>query len=318
MSNSHQIPSRHPKPYSVRYRKDPSDCLIGECHVRRHTRSQLSLGILVCRGSCRRLFGHRIQNLETEKQLLAQNWDWHPNQLDNDIILDITNIDGSRIVTVTEAGIVGKVGFNADCVGVTLNGIKTTKVALNFDMLPIHFALRYIVLQSPSANEAVKQVIRIGIASTAHFLIADSVSAYGVELSPLGNGVIPADQDGFILHTNHWISQPQLVDPAPCLRDSIQRLNRMEALKPKVKTTEDIWTVSGDEDGAPSCICRTVPGVHVNAELETLFAVVTDLEVGAAEFVNGRPTKFNQRTLLPKTGLLVGTGSNIKMHSTGI
>ena len=217
-------------------------------------------------------------------------------------------------MTITEAGIVGKVGFNEDCVGVALNGIKTTNVPLNFDMLPIHFALRYIVLESPSATEAVIQVIRIGIASTAHFLIADSVSAYGVEVSPLGNGVIHADQDGFILHTNHWISQPQLVDLAACLPDTIRRLHRMEALKPKVKTAEDIWTVLGDEDGAPSCICRTAPGLDVNAEMETLFAVVIDLEVGAAEFVNGRPAKFNQRSLLPKSGPLVDPGSTIKMH----
>ena len=258
------------------------------------------------------------KNAETGKQLLAQNWDWHLTQLDNVVILDLTNIDGSRIVTITEAGIVGKVGFNADCVGVTLNGIKTANIDLDFDMLPIHFALRYIVLESPSASEAVNQVIRIGIASTAHFLIADSVSAYGVEVSPLGNGVIPADQDGFVLHTNHWISQPQLVDSAHWLPDSIHRLNRMEALKPKIRTAEDIWAVLGDEDGAPGCICRTAPGVDVNAELETLFAVVMDLEVGAAWFVHGRPTNFSHRSLLPKTGSFGGARSNIKMHSAWI
>jgi isopenicillin-N N-acyltransferase like protein len=274
-------------------------------------RSEFSLAGAVCDG-CSAI---AYKNPETGKQLLAQNWDWHPNQLDNVIILDITNIDGSRIVTITEAGIVGKVGFNGDCVGVTLNGIKTTQVSLNFDMLPIHIALRYVVLESPSASEAINQVMRIGIASTAHFLIADSVSAYGVEVSPIGNGVIPADQDGFVLHTNHWQTEPQIVDSAHWLPDTIHRLNRMEALKPQVKTSEDVWAVLGDEDGASGCICRKAPGVDVNAELETLFGVVMDLEVGAAEFVHGRPTKFNQRILLPKTGPLGNVGSDVKRQS---
>jgi isopenicillin-N N-acyltransferase like protein len=67
------------------------------------------------------------KNPKTGKQLLAQNWDWHSNQLDNVIILDITHLDGKRVVTISEAGIVGKVGFNGDCVGVTLNAISIVR-----------------------------------------------------------------------------------------------------------------------------------------------------------------------------------------------
>ena len=250
------------------------------------------------------------------KHLLAQNWDWYPNQLANVIVLDITHLDGTRVFTATEAGIVGKVGFNGNCVGVTLNAIKTEGVALDYNMLPIHFALRYIVLESPSAAEAVNQIMRIGVASSGHFLVADAISAYGVEVSPLGNGVIQPDESGFVLHTNHWISSPAKVKTADWLPDTHSRLERLKVLKSQIHSSEDIWEVLADEEGVPNGICRgVVIGKGPADDLETLFGIVMDLEVGSAEFVHGRPTRGKERLLLPPNGALGNVGSDVNRQS---
>ena len=257
---------------------------------------------------------------ETGKQLLCQNWDWYGNQLDNVVVLDITHLDGTRVITITEAGIVGKVGFNGDCVGVTLNAIATEGVSIDFNMLPIHLALRYIVLESPNAGEAINRIMRIGVASSAHFLIADSISAYGVEVSPLGNGIIQADEGGFVLHTNHWVSQPELVVSGKWLPDTYARLKRLQALKSKIHSDEDIWEVMADEENAPTGICRG--GVAIangsGKELVTLFGVVMDLENGVAELVHGRPTKGKPRMLLPKMGAMGNAGSDVKRQSAWV
>ena len=258
------------------------------------------------------------KNPSTGKQLLAQNWDWHANQLSNVVVLDIHHLDGSRVITITEAGIVGKVGFNGNCVGVTLNAIKTAHVPLNYEMLPIHFALRYIVMESPSTAEAINQLMRIGVASTAHFLIADSISAYGVEVSPLGNGIIQPDENGFVLHTNHWISEPEKVKSVIWLSDTVSRLKRLQVLKDKVHEMEDIWEILADEEDAPGSICR---GVAIGQrggtddDLETLFGVVMDLEAGYAEMVYGRPTRGKERNLLPKGGPIGNAGSDVQRQS---
>jgi hypothetical protein len=58
--------------------------------------------------------------------------------------------------------------------------------------------------------------------------------------------------------------------------------------------------------------------VDVNAESETLFGDVMDLEVGSAEFVYGRLTRFNQQILLPKTDPLGNIGSDVKRQSVCI
>jgi isopenicillin-N N-acyltransferase-like protein len=104
--------------------------------------------------------------------------------------------------------------------GVALNAIKTEGIPPDFSMLPIHIALRYIVLEAPNAGEAINQIMRIGVASTAHFLITDSISAYGIKVCPYGNGVISADEDRFVLHTNHWISSPIRVKDLDWLLDT--------------------------------------------------------------------------------------------------
>ena len=256
---------------------------------------------------------------DTGKQILAQNWDWHANQLDNVIILDITHLDGSRVMTVTEAGIVGKVGFNGNCVGVTLNAIKTIDVPLDYSMLPIHITLRYLVLESSSAGEAINQLMRIGVASSAHFLVADAISAYGVEVSPRGNGVISPDETGFVLHTNHWISTPAHVQTADWLPDTFSRLKRLETLKSKIHSSEDVWEVLADEEGVPNGICRGVAiGKGPEDDLETLFGIVMDLEVGSAEVVHGRPTRGKERILVPRYGALGNMGSDVKRQSAWI
>jgi isopenicillin-N N-acyltransferase like protein len=236
--------------------------------------------------------------------------------LNNLVVLDITHLDGNRVVTITEAGIVGKVGFNGDCVGVTLNAIKTKGIPLDYSMLPIHIALRYIVMESPSAAEAINRLMRIGVASTAHFLIADAISAYGVEVSPLGNGIIPTDAEGYILHTNHWISTPELVEPVDWLVDTSSRLKRLETLKSSVKSSDDIWEILADEEGFPGSICRGVAvGRGRDNDLETLFGVVMDLEFGMAEMVHGRPTRGKPKALLPRTGPLGNAGNDVKRQS---
>ena len=252
------------------------------------------------------------KSAETGKQLLAQNWDWHGNQLGNVVVLDITHLDGTRVVTITEAGIVGKVGFNNHCVGVTLNAIRTKGVPLNYEMLPIHFALRYIVMESPNGSEAINRLMRIGVASTAHFLVADSISAYGVEVSPLGNGIIQQDESGFVLHTNHWLSSPELVKSDKWLPDTYSRFKRLQVLKSSVQSSDTLWEVLADEDEAPGSICRGVAvGDGPGDDLETLFGVVMDLEIGSAELVHGRPTRGRPRVQIPNGGPMGNAGSNV-------
>ncbi|MFP3442214.1 carcinine hydrolase/isopenicillin-N N-acyltransferase family protein, partial [Pantoea sp. SIMBA_133] len=73
------------------------------------------------------------------RQWLAQNWDWRAEQLDHLVILEIQAPGAPPLISVGEAGMVGKIGLNAYGVGVGLNAIRSATCG---EGLPIHIALR--------------------------------------------------------------------------------------------------------------------------------------------------------------------------------
>ena len=117
-----------------------------------------------------------------DKAFLAQNWDWETPQRENLVLLHIKKDGGPRIAMVTEAGIVGKIGFNEHGVGVCLNAIKMK--GMDVARVPCHLGLR-LVLESRSREEAVATLEKTGVASSCHMLVADAAGGWG------WNGALP-------------------------------------------------------------------------------------------------------------------------------
>lgn len=111
--------------------------------------------------------------------LLAQNWDWQPEQKANLIRLRISQAPKPAIDMITEAGIIGKIGLNSSGVGVCLNAIMVRGVNWNF--VPVHLALR-LCLDSQSVHAAVRMLQQTGsVASACHITIADAGGGLGFE-----------------------------------------------------------------------------------------------------------------------------------------
>ncbi|MDP2646558.1 MAG: C45 family peptidase, partial [Desulfobacterales bacterium] len=83
--------------------------------------------------------------------LIGQNWDWDIEMEGLAVILEIEKEDGHRILTMTEPGMIGKIGMNHCGVGVCLNfmSIKNYRPY----GVPLHVLLRTI-LDCKSVNEA--------------------------------------------------------------------------------------------------------------------------------------------------------------------
>ncbi|KAJ5719219.1 hypothetical protein N7493_007674 [Penicillium malachiteum] len=158
---------------------------------------------------------------------LAQNWDWMEDQKQNLIILDIVNDKIPRIKMVTEAGIIGKIGLNELGVGVCLNAIKVP--GCDTTRIPVHLALR-LVLESSSANHAVQQLEKVGLAASAHLLIGDKEKALGLKSSAKTMMFITEDERGQILHANHLLLQHEGSVDAGWLADSPCRQRRIQEL----------------------------------------------------------------------------------------
>ncbi|KAJ5125747.1 AAT-domain-containing protein [Penicillium atrosanguineum] len=231
---------------------------------------------------------------------LAQNWDWMEEQKQNLIILDITQDDGPRIKMITEAGIIGKIGFNELGVGVCLNAIKVP--GCNSSRLPVHLALRS-VLDSPSANDAVRQLEEAGIAASAHILIADKDEAIGLESTAETIRIIKMNEQHQIFHANHLLLDHDGPLDAGWLADSLPRQQRIKKLALKYDPSAgrepgvtDITHILDDHDGFPVSICRYEKGpLGMDA---TLFSIVMELRGRAATVYLGRPCQPEETVAL--------------------
>lgn len=265
-------------------------------------RSEIALGLFSdgCTSLGWRLPGNR------EEVLLGQNWDWTARVKENLVFMSIEPEGKPRIWMVTEAGIVGKIGFNERGVGVCLNAIRA-KPTLD-SKIPIHVALR-LCLEAGGKEEAVETLERLGgIASSAHILIADVNEPLGLELSPLGNAYLKPDANGIVCHTNHFVEN-KLVEEPPWLSGSPLRLKRVQELTKELAAGGEVITaeilrkrVFSDGKGKPQAICCEEDEERpVETRSSTLFCVVMRFVRGerpSAEVVWERPGSGEEGSVL--------------------
>jgi isopenicillin-N N-acyltransferase-like protein len=156
---------------------------------------------------------------------LAQTWDWHPEAC----AVAWTIVRGDRwLCTITEAGMVGKLGLNSDGVACGFNFLATTDDGCGG--VPVH-ALARLVLSSRSASEA-RPVIGGASASVA-LTVAAPDGLFCAEVSPGGVRFVAPEDDGWLVHTNHFLLPPcrgedAQVEPSTLARRSAL-LSRMRA-----------------------------------------------------------------------------------------
>lgn len=222
------------------------------------------------------------------RTILAQNWDWQSEQAENLIRLKVRPESGPDIDMITEAGIIGKIGMNSFGVGVCLNAIGAKGV--DYAKLPVHLALR-ACLDSKSKEEAVDKLVRAGVASSCHILLADPTGAVGLECSYLDIVQLPMSDHGIVTHTNHFVEQHPGVEERIGLPDSPVRLARINHLLSAHNGALDAKTVEKmlkDEDVYPVGICRDETA---DSTVATLFSIVMELHKKSALLTMGRPVE---------------------------
>ncbi|MDR5864486.1 C45 family autoproteolytic acyltransferase/hydrolase [Halomonas campisalis] len=236
--------------------------------------------------------------LRDGQQWLAQNWDWRTDQLHNVVVLRIEGIGRPALISIGEAGMVGKVGLNAQGIGVCLNAIRSQTCG---EGLPIHIALRKI-LESPDWDSALRVVTDDRVCSPAHFLLAsappasEACQALGLEVLPGEPGRLEA-QGGLVTHTNHLYAPAatRQVEDFP-RADSRPRLARLNALLDGESASQGsldearLFEILSDHQGAPMSICRHFnPDQPPDERMETLFAVVMNLSQRRLTLRHGKP-----------------------------
>ncbi|KAH7303420.1 hypothetical protein B0I35DRAFT_485226 [Stachybotrys elegans] len=209
---------------------------------------------------------------------LARNW--KSKQKPNLIILrvkpkGVPNMELPVFQTITEAGIIEKIGFNEHGVGCLLNGI---------------------LLESKTKREALEKIEAVGLAGSSHILLGDSTGPTGLDCTSIGFAEIPADDQGRVVHANNLILKHEGVFEPLWLEDSPKRTARLTELATKElgdkASFEEILELFKDEQGFPASINRRQRG---NNDSNTLFNVVYDVTERKGIISMGRPTEIEEQ-----------------------
>ncbi len=156
--------------------------------------------------------------------ILGQNWDWLSALEPLMVLATLVRPDGHWIVTLTEPGMLAKIGINSCGLGVCLNILHQPHGNTG---VPVHVVLR-AVLDSTSIEQAKQEVLRSGNDKASHILLADAHGeCAGMELTTEAVHTL-SPRNGVLAHTNHYLTAG-VADPDPesTTRD---RLSRAEAL----------------------------------------------------------------------------------------
>ncbi|WP_406319522.1 C45 family peptidase [Streptosporangium sp. NBC_01639] len=214
--------------------------------------------------------------------LLAQNWDWHPEQGPVTFLLATRDTEGFSVLTLAEAGMLAKSGLNSAGLGVCANLLVSDRDTGGVGV-PYHYLLRG-VLQSRTMSEAHRKVLDVRRISSGNLLIADAGGeAIDLEVAPEVFGhLLP--EDGLITHSNHFASPLPLVDRKAAtsaltlLRPSRARHLLEDAAAARTLTLADIVGALRDHYSFPDGICRHLdPGIPAEQAVTSVYSVVMDL-----------------------------------------
>jgi isopenicillin-N N-acyltransferase-like protein len=237
----------------------------------------------------------------TDKHVrLAQNWDWHPSLTGAIVLWVIRRNDGPDVITLTEAGMVGKIGINAAGLAMCVNLLKSDTDHKG-PAVPMHIILRHVLENARSVEEAISLISGAERCTSCHHLVADrSGSLAGIEATPGGQHVLYPNT-GALTHTNHC------VDAALFARDrgarespeTLARGERAHTLAMAQPFDERyLRSILSDHATSPDSIClhnqSTLP---FEMQGESIASIIFDLTAGTLDIADGPPCQHSYRSL---------------------
>jgi isopenicillin-N N-acyltransferase like protein len=215
----------------------------------------------------------------------AQNWDWYTSFADNWLEWTIPHPDGRRTSTLTEYGIVGKIGVNDAGLGLLFTMLHHRDDGEDIGV-PVHVVARRVLDQARVVDDGRAICASAATSASTSVTMVAGAEAVSAELWPGGPGRGPGfatpDGHGVLVRTNHF-----LTDPA---RDGDEVPGEAPTTLTRYDTLRRILSGGGDvtADDVVAALCDHSGGVcsHPLAEEPadvrhgTLATVALDLAAG--------------------------------------
>jgi isopenicillin-N N-acyltransferase-like protein len=218
---------------------------------------------------------------------MGQNWDWDMEMEELAVILDIETETGHRIITMTEPGMIGKIGMNNHGVGVCLNFMSIE----NYEPegIPLHVLLR-AVLESKNLSEARNVITSNLTGKVCNLLIADN-NGHVEDFEIGGNEFFSLPVNDRFVHTNHFLTKVDY--DLKLFPNSTGRFNRATELlkavrEPSIDSMKMILKDRGEEN-APICRKRFSHPWLTDDTSITVTTIILDLKELALHITRGNP-----------------------------
>ncbi len=235
------------------------------------------------------------------KMILGKNWDRWAVCGDTVVVIQVEQDEGPDFVTVVEAGMVGRDGFNEAGIAICGNLMRSTKDG-GKPGVPIP-VIRRRVLNSQFLDDALDAVLHADRAASTNYVVAhDSGIVINFEAAP--DQVFPIyPEAGLLTHSNHFTAVAAQVQAIGCgaSPDSLYRHQRVrDLLEPKIGCirVEDVQEALRDHAGHPQSVCRHPNERQLESERSASIAsIVIDLTDRVMHVASGPPCRNEYQTV---------------------
>ena len=226
--------------------------------------------------------------------LLAQNWDWLGSQREAMVLLRVAESEDPAYLTLTEAGILAKIGFNAQGFGVGLNILRSTDDGTK-QGVPVHVLLRAL-LKRADTRDAIVFASKLSFGGSSNILCGDtSGDIASLEIAPQGFRVVRGD-GATLCHTNHFL-HPEAAGWQATLLGTLSTEPRLARAREHAAAREklgleDVKRLLRDETAGYLSICRKPdPALPSEECVESVASVIMELDKGVMHVAPDVPSR---------------------------
>jgi isopenicillin-N N-acyltransferase-like protein len=230
------------------------------------------------------------------RPLAMQNWDWFAGMAGNWLQWTIPHPDGRRTTTVTEYGVVGKIGMSDRGVGTMFNILHHADDGGADIGVPVHVIARRILDEAVDVADAVRICATAratgGLSASTSITVVDRTTAVSAELWPGGIGAAYPDRDGLLVRTNHFLTAPAAAgDTGPTSdSDTLQRYASLRKVldgrAAELDPASLFAALAADSDGV---CCHPLPHEDPEFSHATLATVALDPHAASLWVHDGSP-----------------------------
>lgn len=238
----------------------------------------------------------------------GQTWDWAEAMAGNWFVWTIPHPSGHVVRTMTEYGIVGKIGVSSANVGVLFTFLSHARDGETMGV-PVHVVARRVLDEARDLSSATGLLISPEVSASTSVTVVTPGSAITAELHPGGPAWVLPDDDGVLVHTNHFL------DPVAAAGDQVPReypdtLLRHQTLRRRLRSGGPLTEAMADHSSGSKSICCHVPPGAVLPEWEQRTLATIELHVERGDLTVHAGGPCGVRPVSPSGELSSGAGAS--------